>query len=199
MCDIKTFDSTLAKYEVKYNLSMALDKSSKKSQKPVSEPKTKAAVTGTKAKASQFSSVASTGNVGEAAPLKTRKKSSAVVNVASALQKDVVTTTDSISPKTMAAAVGSSAFDANSLSATATATAIAATSVPATLLESVPAETGTTVSAGHSAAPSNGTVHGASPEAIAQLAYFYWAERGYAHGNADEDWARAEAELNGHR
>ena len=31
-------------------------------------------------------------------------------------------------------------------------------------------------------------------EFIAKLAYSYWEERGYRHGNADEDWVRAEAQ-----
>lgn len=36
-----------------------------------------------------------------------------------------------------------------------------------------------------------------SPEhhEIAQLAYSFWAERGYEHGFAEEDWLRAEREL----
>ena len=32
-------------------------------------------------------------------------------------------------------------------------------------------------------------------EKIAELAYSYWAERGYADGGAEEDWLRAEREL----
>jgi hypothetical protein len=32
-------------------------------------------------------------------------------------------------------------------------------------------------------------------EEIAKLAYFYWVERGCAHGAAEEDWLRAEREL----
>jgi hypothetical protein len=32
-------------------------------------------------------------------------------------------------------------------------------------------------------------------EEIAQLAYSYWADRGYQGGNPHEDWIRAEAEL----
>ena len=32
-------------------------------------------------------------------------------------------------------------------------------------------------------------------EEIAHLAYSYWEARGFAHGMADEDWIRAEAEL----
>jgi hypothetical protein len=32
-------------------------------------------------------------------------------------------------------------------------------------------------------------------EAIAQQAYFFWLERGGAHGNQAEDWLRAEAEV----
>jgi len=32
-------------------------------------------------------------------------------------------------------------------------------------------------------------------EAIAKLAYKYWEQRGYQHGNAHEDWIRAEAEF----
>ena len=33
-------------------------------------------------------------------------------------------------------------------------------------------------------------------EQIAELAYRYFAERGFQHGHADQDWARAEAALN---
>jgi len=32
-------------------------------------------------------------------------------------------------------------------------------------------------------------------EAIAQVAYGYWEERGYQGGDAQDDWFRAEAEL----
>jgi hypothetical protein len=34
-----------------------------------------------------------------------------------------------------------------------------------------------------------------SHKEIAALAYTYWEERGYAHGNPDQDWLRAESEL----
>jgi hypothetical protein len=34
-----------------------------------------------------------------------------------------------------------------------------------------------------------------SHDKIAALAHSYWAERGYAHGSADEDWLRAEQKL----
>jgi hypothetical protein len=34
-----------------------------------------------------------------------------------------------------------------------------------------------------------------SHDEIAALAYTYWEERGYAHGNPEHDWLRAEAEL----
>jgi acetaldehyde dehydrogenase (acetylating) len=34
-----------------------------------------------------------------------------------------------------------------------------------------------------------------SHEEIAALAYTYWEERGYAHGDPEHDWLRAEAEL----
>jgi hypothetical protein len=34
-----------------------------------------------------------------------------------------------------------------------------------------------------------------SREAIAQLAYCFWAQRGYQHGDALQDWLRAEQEL----
>lgn len=39
----------------------------------------------------------------------------------------------------------------------------------------------------------------ATREEIAKLAHSYWAARGYAHGFAEEDWLRAERELNGRR
>lgn len=32
---------------------------------------------------------------------------------------------------------------------------------------------------------------------VAELAYSYWAERGYTHGAAEEDWLRAERALSG--
>jgi Protein of unknown function (DUF2934) len=34
-----------------------------------------------------------------------------------------------------------------------------------------------------------------SHEEISALAYTYWEERGYAHGDPEHDWLRAEAEL----
>jgi Protein of unknown function (DUF2934) len=34
-----------------------------------------------------------------------------------------------------------------------------------------------------------------SREVIEQLAYQYWAQRGYQHGHAAQDWLRAEQEL----
>ena len=42
---------------------------------------------------------------------------------------------------------------------------------------------------------SDGLSQPPSQEEISRRAYFYWAERGFQHGFADEDWARAEAEL----
>jgi hypothetical protein len=36
-----------------------------------------------------------------------------------------------------------------------------------------------------------------SREEIARLAHKYWQERGHVHGNADQDWLRAEQELRG--
>jgi hypothetical protein len=49
------------------------------------------------------------------------------------------------------------------------------------------------------AAKVTGTVTsiGPSPEEIARLAHRYWAERGFAHGAAVQDWLRAEQELRG--
>jgi hypothetical protein len=38
---------------------------------------------------------------------------------------------------------------------------------------------------------------GPSPEEIARLAHKYWAERGFQHGAAEQDWLRAEQELRG--
>jgi hypothetical protein len=32
-------------------------------------------------------------------------------------------------------------------------------------------------------------------DAVAQLAYSYWADRGYQGGSPEEDWLRAEQEL----
>jgi len=34
-------------------------------------------------------------------------------------------------------------------------------------------------------------------EQIAQLAHRFWAERGWRHGSAEQDWLRAEQELRG--
>lgn len=39
----------------------------------------------------------------------------------------------------------------------------------------------------------------ATREEIEKLAHSYWVARGYAHGFAEEDWLRAERELNGKR
>jgi len=39
----------------------------------------------------------------------------------------------------------------------------------------------------------------ASHEEIAKLAHCYWAARGYAHGYSEQDWLRAEQELNAKR
>ena len=36
-------------------------------------------------------------------------------------------------------------------------------------------------------------------EEIAKLAYIYWIERGYVDGGAEQDWLRAERELNARR
>ena len=36
-----------------------------------------------------------------------------------------------------------------------------------------------------------------SPEKIGQVAYQFWAQRGYQHGHALEDWIKAEQELLG--
>jgi hypothetical protein len=40
-----------------------------------------------------------------------------------------------------------------------------------------------------------GTEYVPSHEEIAALAYTYWEKRGYADGNPEHDWLRAEAEL----
>jgi len=45
--------------------------------------------------------------------------------------------------------------------------------------------------------PANVTSIGPSPEEIARLAHKYWAERGFQHGAAEQDWLRAERELRG--
>jgi hypothetical protein len=42
---------------------------------------------------------------------------------------------------------------------------------------------------------SNLSVMAPSQEQIAALAHKYWAERGYQHGQAADDWFRAEQEL----
>jgi len=44
---------------------------------------------------------------------------------------------------------------------------------------------------------SNVTSIGPSREEIARLAHQYWAERGFQHGGAEQDWLRAERELRG--
>jgi hypothetical protein len=36
-----------------------------------------------------------------------------------------------------------------------------------------------------------------SHEEVAHLAHRYWTERGHLHGQAEEDWLRAEQELRG--
>ncbi len=40
---------------------------------------------------------------------------------------------------------------------------------------------------------------GVTPEDVAELAHSYWVNRGYQHGSHDEDWLRAEKELNSRR
>lgn len=42
-----------------------------------------------------------------------------------------------------------------------------------------------------------GTAHAreVNPAEVASLAYSFFAERGYEHGHAEEDWLRAEREL----
>lgn len=39
------------------------------------------------------------------------------------------------------------------------------------------------------------TAASVSHDDIANLAYTYWIERGYAHGDPEQDWLRAEREL----
>jgi hypothetical protein len=41
------------------------------------------------------------------------------------------------------------------------------------------------------------TTPAAALDEIAKLAYSYWEARGYQGGNPEEDWLRAEQELNG--
>ncbi len=41
------------------------------------------------------------------------------------------------------------------------------------------------------------SVRWATSEEVAKLAHSYWLARGCAHGHAEEDWLRAERELNG--
>jgi hypothetical protein len=177
MCDIKTFDSTLASFSVKCS-GMALGKPSKKTTKAASESKAKPVSTSARSKGAQAGSDAN-GGVAEGTVVKSRKKSAAVVNVDSDVNVLDNTTTgqalsadaEPLSGKTMAAAASSS------------------------VSLDTPPVSGNAVSVGHSAAPTNDHQTAPSREAVAELAYQYWAERGYAHGFADEDWARAEAEL----
>lgn len=149
---------------------MALGKPSKKTTKTASEPKAKPVSSGARSKVTQAVSGLN-GDVAEATAVKTRKKSAAVVNIDSNLADVVTMTPEAPAEKTLAAAAGSS------------------------LVIDTPPISENAVSVAHSAAPVNGVAHTASPEAIAELAYSYWAERGYAHGFAEEDWARAEAAL----
>jgi hypothetical protein len=59
------------------------------------------------------------------------------------------------------------------------------------------------VTPGPAVVPATSTAGSARParqvtrEEIAALAHSYWSARGYAHGNAEEDWLRAERQLTG--
>lgn len=160
---------------------MALGKPSKKTQKATGEvaPKAKSAKGVSRSRASQPAgdklAVEATGMVS-----KTRRKVTAVASPVTAVAmenavNDVVMPATEEAPKAMAASAAQSS-----------------SSVPAheTAIASEAAMTN-----GH--AHSHRTSHAITTEAIAQRAYQYWVERGYAHGFAEEDWRRAESELKG--
>lgn len=150
---------------------MALGKPSKKTQNTANEApaKTKPAIAGTKAKAPQAKAeTAQMKTESDAAATKARRKPAA--EKAEGTQVSAANP-GTESPKVMAAAANSEH----------TSSEHAGTEVP--------------FAVDLTAHPKG--ANGISREAIAQRAYHYWAERGFAHGYAEEDWARAEADLVG--
>ena len=156
---------------------MALGKPSKKTQKTKAEvpSKTKTATVATKARTPEPMLQAEAKDSLGTVPSKGLRKSSAAVKVDSALQENGITHSATNVPKTMAATAGHSGPDTSTLTVASTP------------------QNG--VDGPHAPGHSNGSHHGLTREAIAQRAYFYWAERGYTHGSAEEDWKRAEADL----
>lgn len=71
----------------------------------------------------------------------------------------------------------------------AAATTVESVSAPATVSAPVATPETTTPAADYS----NG--HYRTTDQIAQMAYFFWQERGCPNGSPDEDWLRAEREL----
>lgn len=164
---------------------MAFGKTSKKTQKTKAEvpSKTKTAVGAKRTRTPKPIVESKDKDTADLAVTKSGRKSSAVVDPGSISQDTDMTHVRSDAPMAMAAVVGSSGTASPIVNASAL---------------NHPIEN--SVAAGHGAdyssvAQANGSRNGATREAIAERAYFYWAERGYTHGFAEEDWKRAEAEL----
>ncbi len=174
---------------------MALGKPSKKTQKTISEAPSKTKASGSKAttRAAQTTTETPVKDAAAAVTTKSRKKSPAVVNMESTLPDNVAVQPASEPVMTMSASAG-------------------ATEPAISIGHSIPQANGQTngshhdahhvdahhangshqVDASHHSITERKTV---TREEIAHLAYKYWAERGYTHGSAEEDWKRAEAEL----
>lgn len=164
---------------------MAFGKTSKKTQKTKAEvpSKTKTAVGAKRTRTPKPIVESKDKDTADLAVTKSGRKSPAVVDLGSISQDTDTTPVSSDAPMAMSAAVGSSG----------TASLISSASAVNHSVES-------SVAADHagdysSIAHVNESSNGATREAIAERAYFYWAERGYTHGFAEEDWKRAEAEL----
>jgi hypothetical protein len=76
-----------------------------------------------------------------------------------------------------------------------TAPPVAAESAPAPKTMAASAGAGAGFSSPASAVQSHAAKPRVTRERIAELAHSYWEARGYAPGNPDEDWFRAEGEL----
>lgn len=164
---------------------MAFGKTSRKTPKTKAEvsSKTKTAAGATRTRTPKPVGEAEAKDVADLAVTKNGRKSPAVIDVDSTLPDTGATHVSIDAPMTMAAAVGSSG---------------AGSPVPDTSVANHSTENGVAVD--HAADQSslvhaNGSRKSVTREAIAERAYFYWAERGFTHGSAEEDWNRAEADL----
>ncbi len=171
----QNIDGTFCGGLIKINI-MAFGKTTKKKQNvtgKVPPSETTLPVTASKAKAKQTGkSAAVKESAGESAPLKVARTVK-MTSVAASSHNPAGDQSIIAPTKTMAAAVGAHSG------------------------ETVPAVSPASHNAGMAVTPHNvaGTSVRPSQEEISRRAYFYWAERGFQHGFAEEDWARAEADL----